>query len=74
MKLQFPIKGKHVGGAASQQPALTSPLLLNVRPFSNEEGRIRGGKRPGLVKWGEGDLIGGANQPIVAMCAVSSVI
>jgi len=74
MKLEFPMKGKHVGGPVSRQPALTTPSCLNVRPRSNEEGRVRGGQRPGLVKWGEGTLIGPSNQPIVAMCAVSSVI
>jgi hypothetical protein len=74
MKLQFPIRGKHVGGPASQQPALTSPSMNNVRPIANEEGRMRGGQRPGLKKWGTGTLIGAANQPIVAMVSVSSVI
>lgn len=74
MELMFPIRGKHVGGPASKQPTLTTPACNNVRPVSNEEGRMRGGQRPGLKKWGTGTLIGATNQPVVAMCSVSSVI
>lgn len=74
MKLMFPIRGKYVGGPVSQQPALTTPACNNVRPIANEQGRMRGGQRPGLKKWGTGTLIGSANQPVVAMCSVSSVI
>jgi len=42
-----------------------------VRPY--KDGRLRGGQRPGLAKWGAGTLIGAAEQPVVAICAVSTV-
>ena len=69
----FPIKGLHKGFMTEKQPGLTSFSMLNVRPYDTLSNRLRGGQRPGLAKWGEGTLIGGAEQPVVAMCAVSSV-
>jgi hypothetical protein len=45
--------------------------MNNVRPY--HDGRLRGGQRPGLDKWGAGTLCGAAEEPIVAMCVVSSV-
>jgi len=47
--------------------------MNNMRPYDTLDKRARGGQRPGLVKWGDGDLIGGAEQPVVAMCIVTSV-
>ena len=73
-RLQFPIYGKHVGFATVNQPNLTSPDLQNVRPFDTLDNRARGGQRPGLDKWGAGTLVGGENQPVVAMCIVSTVV
>ena len=67
----FPMKGLHKAFPASAQPADTTPDCKNVRPFAG--GRFQGGQRPGLKKWGNGDLIGGAEQPVVALCAVSTV-
>ena len=49
-ELPFPFGGLHEGLAAEKQPPTTSPQLKNVRPFDVEEGRSRGGQRPGLVK------------------------
>ncbi|MBE3045976.1 hypothetical protein IMZ48_26245 [Candidatus Bathyarchaeota archaeon] len=69
--LIFPFKGLHVGVLPGDQPAQTSPKLLNVRPLW--QGRFRGGQRPGLKKWGTGAQIGAAEQPVVAMCSVSTV-
>lgn len=71
MEIMFPFGGKHRGYPTSKQPQMTAYSLLNVRP--RHDGRLRGGKRPGLVKWGAGTQIGSAEQPIVAMCIVSSV-
>lgn len=70
----FPVKGLHQGFMTEKQPPLTSFSMLNVRPYDPLSNRLRGGQRPGLVKWGDGDLIGGVNQPVVAICSVSSVI
>jgi hypothetical protein len=71
MILTFPFKGIHTGGLPSEQPGQTSPKLLNVRPYW--KGRLRGGQRPGLKKWGTGTQIGGLELPVVAMCSVSFV-
>lgn len=68
----FPVSGLHVGFPASKQPQGTSRHLNNVRPIY--DGRACGGQRPGLKKWGEGTLVGASEQPIVAICSVSSVI
>lgn len=70
----FPIKGLHQGFMTEKQPPLTSFSMLNVRPYDPLSNRLRGGQRPGLTKWGDGDRIGDADQPIVAICSVSSVI
>lgn len=70
----FPILGVNKGRAVYQQPFATSAEMLNVRPKDTLDGRARGGQRPGLQKWGDGELIGGNNQPVVAMCMVSSVV
>lgn len=74
LNIMFPIKGLHKGFQTERQPGLTSFNMLNVRPYDPLSNRLRGGQRPGLVKWGEGTLIGGAEQPIVAICSISSVI
>lgn len=73
MEIVFPIKGLHKGFMTEKQPGLTSFSMLNVRPYDTLSNRLRGGQRPGLVKWGEGTLIGAAENPVVAICAVSSV-
>lgn len=71
LELTFPIKGLHKGGLPSGQPDQTSPKLSNVRAFW--QGRLRGGQRPGLKKWGNGDQVGAAEQPVVAMVVVQTV-
>jgi hypothetical protein len=71
VQFQFPMQGKDENWAVSQQPNLTSFDLLNVRPYDVIENRVRGGQRPGLDKWGNGDQIGGDTSPIVAICSVT---
>jgi len=71
-ELNFPTGGKHVGFPASKQPVNTSRDLNNVRPYFN--GESVGGQRPALDKWGNGDQVGAAEQPVVAACTVSTVI
>lgn len=68
----FPVKGKHTGNRSSAQPADTSRDLNNMR--AQYDGRLCGGQRPGLDKWGNGTQIGAAEQPVVAICSVSTVI
>lgn len=76
--LRFPILGLQKGRAVSDQDQNTSPYLNNVRSFDVIENRARGGQRPGLKKWGNGNQIGGAGagadgegQPIVDMAVVT---
>lgn len=73
MRLQFPFKGVNRGDAASDLPDLTTYKLVNVRPRDSLGNRLRGGQRPGLTKWGDGDQVGAAEQPVVAMCVVATV-
>jgi len=56
-----------------KEPAKYSGYMSNVRPTDVLENRIRLGQRPGLDKWGAGTQIGSAEQPVVALCVVSSV-
>lgn len=71
MVLTFPFGGLNKGGLPGTQPENTSPLMQNCRPFY--QGRLRGGQRPGLAKWGAGTQIGAAENPVVALCSVSYV-
>lgn len=74
MKLRFPYEGVDKGRALCEQPEMTSPDMNNIRPYDVLDNRMRGGQRPGLDKWGNGDQVGAAEQPVVAMCTVSSVV
>jgi len=65
-----PINGLHKGGPVSAQPQYTSPDLLNVRVYDVIENRARMGQRPGLKKWGDGDIIGSGN-PIVVLLSIT---
>ena len=69
---ELPIRGKHEGFPVENQLPLSSGYSNNVR-IGVLEGKIRICQRPGLDKWGAGTLIGAAEQPVVAMCFVSSV-
>jgi len=71
MNIPPPIKGLHKGFMTEKQPGLTSFSMLNVRP-KGASGRIIIWQRPGLAKWST-DLVGDAEQPVVAICTVSSV-
>ena len=73
MKIRFPLQGLDKGRATSEQPENTAPNMGNVRPYDSLGNKLRGGQRPGLDKWGTGYQIGSAEQPVVAMCVVSSV-
>ena len=68
----FPIKGKHVGFGTESQPEFTTPRINNMRPYNTQGPILVGGQRPGLDKWGAGTQVGSTEQPIVAMCTVST--
>ena len=72
MVLKFPFEGIDKGGVVAEQPANTSPYMLNVRPYDVLNNRMRGGQRPGMDKM-YAQQIGGGTYPIVAMCTVTIV-
>ena len=74
MELLPPIRGLFKGSLTGHAPELTSEYMNNVRPVDVQEKRVRIGQRPGLDKWGNGTQVGAAEQPVVAMTFVSSVI
>ena len=73
MEFQLPIKGESHGFPVDKGEQLTSGYMNNVRAVDVLEKRIRIGQRPGQDKWGNGDQIGGAAQPVVFLCIVSKV-
>jgi hypothetical protein len=70
MELQFPFAGLHEGLPAEKQPPATSAKLQNVRPFDVEEGRARGGQRPGFIK-AYTTQVGGA-YPVLVMATITT--
>ncbi len=58
VRFDFPLGGKDTNWAYSNQPKQTSPDLNNVRAYSTDAERARGGTRPGL-KRAYSDLVGG---------------
>lgn len=62
----FPLKGWDQSGAHAAQPKGTSADLLNVMPYDAGEGRLRGGQRPGLVKFQATALAGPVMQMVQA--------
>ncbi len=73
MRIPFPFKGVDKGRAAHQQALETSSNMKNIRLYDVLDDRARGGQRPGLDKWGDGDQIGDTDIPVVAICVVSTV-
>jgi hypothetical protein len=74
LELYFPFKGIHKGFLFEKQVPGTTSAINNMRPWDSIGGRIRGGQRPALDKWGAGTQIGSVEQPVVSMCVVSSVV
>ena len=68
-----PVKGIHRGLPADKAAPATSEYMNNVRA-KGFSGRITIVQRPALDKWGAGTQVGAAEQPVVAMCTVSSVV
>lgn len=74
LSVEFPRLGINKGRATSQQAYATASAMSNVRLYDVLSKRARGGQRPGLTPWGNEDLIGAVNNPVVAMCTVSSIL
>jgi hypothetical protein len=70
MEIRFPIGGLHTGAPYEQQPPGTTPACRNVRPSDVDEGRARGGQRPGLVKAFSTQVEG--SYPIIAMVQIAT--
>ena len=73
IELPLPIRGVFRGFSVDKVPAEFSDDMNNVRPIDSLEKRLRLGKRPGLKKW-SATQIGSAEQPVVCMITVSSII
>ena len=71
MKVTFPHKGYHKGGATTRQPEGTSPHMQNVRSYDALDDRARGGQRPAMVKWSDTQV--GGTDPVVTMVSVTVV-
>jgi len=67
-----PIRGVHKGLPADKPAPNTSEYMNNVRA-KGFGGRIIIVQRPGLDKW-SATQVGAAEQPVVAMVTVASVI
>ncbi len=74
VSVPFPLLGLNKGRTTSRQPFATAFGMNNVRLYDVLDSRARGGQRPGLDQWGNEDLLGDANNPVVAICVVSSVL
>ncbi len=73
MDFILPYKGIHKGAIVDRQPQGTSGYMNNIRARDVLESRVRIGQRGGMDKWGAGTQIGSAEQPVVAMCSVTTV-
>lgn len=73
IEFSFPLEGKDVNWSVIRQPPLTSPDLENVRPYDVFESRARGGQRPAVRKWGDGDRIGGGSYQIDRLVQITTV-
>jgi len=73
IEIPLPIRGVFRGFSVDKVPAEFSDDMNNVRPIDSLEKRLRLGKRPGLKKW-SATQIGSAENPVVSICVVSSVV
>ena len=73
MELPLPSRGVFRGYSVDKTPAEFSDDMNNIRPIDSLEKRLRLGKRPGLKKW-SATQIGSAENPVVSICIVSSVV
>lgn len=73
LALSFPLKGLDRAVDYSSQPPLTSPDLLNVRPFDVAENRTRGGQRPGLKILYNQSIGGATDTPCVCILQITTI-
>ena len=73
-QIMFPLLGLNKGRVTSRQPFATASRMSNCRLYDVLDRRARGGQRPGLTPWGGGQQVGAADNPVVAMCVVSSIL
>lgn len=73
LKITFPLKGIDKNWSNSDQPPLTSPELLNVRPIDVSEERARGGQRPGLDLVYDERIGGNPAVPCVCILQITTV-
>lgn len=71
VNIQFPLAGVNRTASYQQQPPFTTPDALNVIPFGNDEHRMRGGSRPGLMRAYKDD--GTLSGPIRALTNINFV-
>ena len=72
VEIRFPKHGKVTNYQYSKQPPETATLLNNVRPYDISDERSRGGQRPGIKKWADGDQMG--INPVVAITSVTYIV
>ena len=70
----LPIKGISKLFTYDKSVPATSGYMNNTRGVGIFNKQVRLTQRPGLDKWGAGTQVGAAEQPVVAMCVVSSVV
>ena len=73
MDFILPYRGINKGAIVDKQPQGTSGYMNNIRARDVLENRVRIGQRPALDKW-SANQVGAAENPIVAICSVSSVV
>ena len=68
----LPVVGFSEGLPVDKSDPMTSGHINNIRPISILSGRIVISQRPGLDNW-SATQIGADENPVVALCAVSTV-
>lgn len=51
LDITFPVQGTDVGDGFTQQRPDTTPRGVNVRSFDPSTDRMRGGSRPGIIRY-----------------------
>ena len=74
VSFDFPIQGYHEGAAYTAQPKQTTPDCLNVYPYDVDKDRARGGQRPGVKKYSDGDQYVGVSSGTLVQHITSATI
>jgi len=73
IEFELPLRGVVQGLPSDKPTPKSSEYMNNVRVIDILERKVRIGQRPALDKWST-DQVGAAEQPVVAMCIVSTVV